>query len=413
MKHMIVVVTVAALLAPLSHVQGQEYRVVERSLFPENPEAPLTDVQSLRVGPRGRLYIYQRGVQTVHAFSPDGRNVRSLGRRGDGPGEFRATRAGGFLGDTVYVIDRSASRVTFFGPDGELLRTTRAPRFASDRTFRQFSLVGLLDGRAFLMAEGYNAETVHLLDGLGQSLLRVDPLTEAPDTILRVRVSNRLLWIPISSGGVIQAFQPFSDADLWALSNDGRMIARLRQGVFEDPIRLSATLSIITAAGQTVREWPIRVPSTPLTGDVIDEWIGAFLARGAADSFQTRRNAERAIRRSLFRPAAIPLRGLLFDSDGRIWVEAWAGPDHSTWRAFGPRGDLLITTNVPISFQFMDAKGLKLWGIETDSLDVPRISRLVLAKGEDELGRPYDQFWLGSGVAVDSQTRLASGNTPR
>jgi hypothetical protein len=64
----------------------------------------------------------------IAVFEPDGTLAGTIGRPGDGPGEFK--RAFSPLrgpADSLYVFDMAAGRLTVFTPDRRLARTTRFP----------------------------------------------------------------------------------------------------------------------------------------------------------------------------------------------------------------------------------------------------------------------------------------------
>jgi hypothetical protein len=82
--------------------------------------------------PDGRLLVLSDGTDDLRLFSPDGRFIRSIGRQGEGPGEFDApfgftrTPAGHLL-----VYDAGNLRVTDLDSDFEVVGTERV---AYDRT---------------------------------------------------------------------------------------------------------------------------------------------------------------------------------------------------------------------------------------------------------------------------------------
>ncbi|MEW5915409.1 MAG: 6-bladed beta-propeller [Gemmatimonadota bacterium] len=76
----------------------------------------------------GRISVANRLPSEIRIFSEDGRFVRSLGRNGQGPGEFnpvlwRLLRSA----DTLIGIDNSG-RAQLFGPSGDLVRSLQRPR---------------------------------------------------------------------------------------------------------------------------------------------------------------------------------------------------------------------------------------------------------------------------------------------
>jgi hypothetical protein len=73
-------------------------------------------VTAVAVDARGRIYVADRIGSTVKVYAPDGRFLRTLGREGDGPGEYRGPVDIRFRGDTAYV--RDVNRITLLVPRG-------------------------------------------------------------------------------------------------------------------------------------------------------------------------------------------------------------------------------------------------------------------------------------------------------
>jgi hypothetical protein len=78
----------------------------------------------------GRVAVASHGMKAVYVFDRDGRFRSSIGREGEGPGEFRAIRGAFLLGsDSLAVFDNWLGRVTVFSPRGEVARTVDVMRF--------------------------------------------------------------------------------------------------------------------------------------------------------------------------------------------------------------------------------------------------------------------------------------------
>lgn len=66
----------------------------------------------------GPIYIADRSIFGIKAFSRDGTYLRTIGSRGVGPGEFRDLTAMSLLGDGLLVADGSNKRVSMFSAEG-------------------------------------------------------------------------------------------------------------------------------------------------------------------------------------------------------------------------------------------------------------------------------------------------------
>lgn len=68
--------------------------------------------------PDRRLVVPLAEAGMIRVFGPDGAFRRSLGRRGEGPGEFTGLAAAWARGDTIEAYDRDLVRITRFPPGG-------------------------------------------------------------------------------------------------------------------------------------------------------------------------------------------------------------------------------------------------------------------------------------------------------
>lgn len=78
----------------------------------------------LAVDAAGNIYIADSRNQRIQMFNPEGRYLRTIGRKGQGPGEFMATRSIDFDGEgRLHVLDNWQRRIQVFTPKGEVLKT--------------------------------------------------------------------------------------------------------------------------------------------------------------------------------------------------------------------------------------------------------------------------------------------------
>ncbi|WP_420448280.1 hypothetical protein [Candidatus Palauibacter sp.] len=81
----------------------------------------------------GSVAVADRGTASVRIFSPTGEYLRSMGREGAGPGEFRSPYLMWVLpGDTLWVGNLRPWHFNVFAADGEFVRLVRpSPAYAN------------------------------------------------------------------------------------------------------------------------------------------------------------------------------------------------------------------------------------------------------------------------------------------
>lgn len=93
---------------------------------PGGVEGDLYDVRGIALLSDGSLAVAD-GLRRVLVFDANGGHIRTLGREGNGPGEFGSVQAIQTLGDTLVVFDFANNRrVSYFAGDGRFVRSTSA-----------------------------------------------------------------------------------------------------------------------------------------------------------------------------------------------------------------------------------------------------------------------------------------------
>ncbi len=70
----------------------------------------------------GRIYVADAAAHDIKVFGADGRLVWTIGRRGEGPGEFNAPTYLWFRDGRLYVTDTLNSRIQIFDGEGDFVR---------------------------------------------------------------------------------------------------------------------------------------------------------------------------------------------------------------------------------------------------------------------------------------------------
>lgn len=101
----------------LQKIEVGEVATGSRCAFPG-----LCGTTDIAFGPNGRLFISDGyGNTRVLEYSSDGRRVKAWGSSGAAPGQFQIPHGIAVLGSTIYVADRTNSRVQRFDLDGKYL----------------------------------------------------------------------------------------------------------------------------------------------------------------------------------------------------------------------------------------------------------------------------------------------------
>lgn len=75
----------------------------------------------------GEILVLEQQSAELRFFDRSGTHLRTVGRRGDGPGEFsnRPLKLSRGRGDTVFVLDWPRTGIMIFSPDGQFLRSEK------------------------------------------------------------------------------------------------------------------------------------------------------------------------------------------------------------------------------------------------------------------------------------------------
>lgn len=122
-------------------IDGIEY--IHNTETPMYPDKTVTFVEDLSIGgedEKGNIILFrpQRFIVNqneniyisddhdlvIKVFDPNGKYLRAIGRKGEGPGEFKSIQSHAFLPDgRLLVMDYSAHRSSFFDPSGNLIES--------------------------------------------------------------------------------------------------------------------------------------------------------------------------------------------------------------------------------------------------------------------------------------------------
>jgi hypothetical protein len=109
----------------------------------------------MAVDAAGNIFILDSGNQRIQVFGPNGQYVRTIGRRGQGPGEFESLNSISVDREgRLYVLDDRQKRIQIFTTDGQVvksIRTTLAASQDSSSAIMGIDRIRLLGSGAFVI----------------------------------------------------------------------------------------------------------------------------------------------------------------------------------------------------------------------------------------------------------------------
>jgi hypothetical protein len=289
----------------------------------------------------GRIVVANAGTHELRIFDADGGHARTIGRRGEGPGEFNELAWVGTLpADSLVAWDAGLKRFSVFDTAGTVLRVATAdhvpglfPRVHG--AFADGSLVvspGVELGAPFASGGVWRDSTVFLRVGADGAIL---------DTLGRFPGTEQFGLAPQRGRGTfLVETLPFGRRTTAAVSGE-----RLHVGTGD-----SYEFSGYDQSG-TMRE-RTRGASDPLPvtrRDIADYRRGLVTVGSSND-------ADRAALDELLSRAPYPktmpaFAGLTADAEGDVWVQETRRPgewkEGARWTVFGPSGGVVATVRTP------------------------------------------------------------------
>jgi hypothetical protein len=346
----------------------------------DDPDAGFSRIGTIRGAATGEIYVLESAAREVRVFSPDGERLRTIGRRGEGPGEFLSPSDLGLLGDTLWVYDFTARRITWFGPDGAVLHTTPAPRIPVESRQQGLSLE---------VGPRYPQPDGSIESGLSRMVLisqrrRIEPFTypvvrfdrdgavldtlrweTEPEDAPTFRVADQEGYAPY-----LAPLRPLEqDLDDGSIVVDWSVPAGSAEGTL-DVVRLGPD-------GDTIYQRQLRYDAIPVPSSVLDSLVeprlGLAPMLGVSEGELTRA-LRGAIELPDHRP---PVRLVHAGSDGTAWIQLnTPATDTADWVLIGADGAVLGRLTLPAGMRIRYSHLPSAWAVELDEVDVPWLVRL-------------------------------------
>ena len=322
-------------------------------------------ISTARLLEGGGVAVVELSANEIRLFDAGGRHLRSVGRRGPGPGEFQVI-SGLFpkSGDSLAAYDQIERRVTIFPlADGEA-RVVRSQAVPGTRgNFDAFGALG--DGRLLLYnpGGGFRPDLEPGLQWVTTEVVVLDPADGSARTIGRLP-SRQQFVLP---GGDTKVVAPAHSA-IRAVSEDG----------FYWGTSDRYEIQFFDTEGTLRRILRRPIDPRPVVPAMIEAWITANLEE------VRRREGDAAVPR--YRQSyeegsfgdRVPLFDRAFiDSDARLWIGSSEWPESQPaprrWSIFSPNGTWLGDVDAPPHLRIVDCRDDLVLGIWQEEGEAPYV----------------------------------------
>ena len=331
----------------------------------------------LVVDSAGFIYARIASDASVIVFRPDGQFVRSIGRKGAGPGEFQVASAHGLIGDTLWVTNWPTPRMSLFRKDGTHLATRLTPfDVGQQSSTAPIGISGwLAGGRAYVLLDALILEA-----GARVPVLIGTRDMRGLDTVAMIPASRGLSVAGVGSW----AFAPMPSSPQVAISS---MRSEFAIAEWDRAKPGTVTMSVVSGDGRERWRRELQLAAEPVPSRVRDSLLALGLAKARPQLDAARRRGtmlgasnERLVEEGLDLPTHYPpVRSLVLGLDGTVWLERFGEGRTGQWLVLGRQGQSLFQVQLPASLEVQQASATDVWGTDRDELDVSYLVRFSLA----------------------------------
>lgn len=320
---------------------------------------PFFGVRDIALLDDDRIAVAERSH--VQIITLAGSEAASVGRGGEGPGEFQnIVGIARLAGDSILVLDGALLRLTLFDAAGRLAGTTRLETEGNERLWG----LHVVDDGTVIVGTAWSGRLLGANRSPGRRRLpyrafRYERTGELADVVGPLPGTE--VVVGRAGGRLSMGIAPFAHRTTIGVS--GQLLYLGTADQFEILVtRLDAAPVAIIRFGPinlALEEWEI------------EEWINSRAAQLPS------RDAEAAFRRVMAqaeqprrRPA---FEELVVSGEGDVWVQEFAGGSlrEARWHIMsGTNGRYCGSLSLPAAFRLVDIRGGRLAGVWKDQLEV-------------------------------------------
>jgi hypothetical protein len=329
-----------------------------------DPNLIFGDLRGIEAGRDGTIYVLDYQASEVRAFDDQGRFLRKVASRGEGPGEISEANGFVLVGDTIlWIQDHGKWMMIGVSPEGEEIK-----RFPMPVLSYGYIWSGTVDNRGRVWKPQAHSDEersyppeVGLKEGrFREYLVFYDPVADVRDSIYLGEVPFRTMISRNSRGGYTYQGVPGDPRPITVVDPDGG-IWRTGAGSYR--------VARLDERGDTVLVIESDTPALQVTEADRSEFVAESVERSPED----RRVAEEIA--GLMTDTKPVISSLTVDDQGRLWIRR-VGPKGSNpqFDIFGRDGE--YQRSVELAFPPADyipiwIRQNRVYAVVRDSLDVP------------------------------------------
>ena len=319
----------------------------------------------------GRIAIADAGNGRILLVSEDGGEILgTLGRTGDGPGEFRALSKLAARADTLIAYDIVARRLSSWLLDGTPVATYDVPMQTSDYDGISVSaLVSSTDALLTGIRRGEERPARGLYDEMRDVLA-----FHAPTGEMR-RIHTRLwtrVYFQVQSSGAGSGYRTPFLGTTYVLSIEGHLVV----------VPLDSSFVRIGDRPTESTRVPVPVTRRRFDRSIVDAYRDSLVATMSPEMRRRFPNAERDIRETFGSDFPIPEYAPLFADvrsvGNKVWLQSYTSPGDAfaTWYIVDPvAGELVGRVYMPVDWQVLDGRdSATVFILRRDELDIEYVA---------------------------------------
>ena len=331
-------------------------------------EDPLFRVHGGHFLSDGGIVIANAGSGQILYYDSAGARVMTVGRFGEGPGEFSQNLRliERLRGDSVAAWDPPRGRVTVFAPDGSVVRITRmqAPNYsvvvrgrrepARPPAYVWFSTTGAPVSETRVLTRHYSG----------------------PDGIVRDTIP---LFVHDVQGEAVHRLGPVPGYEhvVYQGTSTGRLFGhRFHVAVGDEAIYVGtgkpAVVHVYGLSGGRRTRLRLPIAARPVTTEAVDDAVGRYLLRFREQD----RAGVRDLVHSVELPDSLPsYSALLVDGLERLWIQQYVGVGESPrrWLVYDPNTGAVVAVTLPPVMELLDANETSVLLMARDETDAEHV----------------------------------------